>query len=289
MNTPYRFAALALVGLAAATPALADNAEPRPADRTGDFEAIGADYLRQRQEMKARFDEARADIEMKRRAIRGAMQLGEAKPQEELRRPQEEGKGERETPSERKDAFMQASVERRAGFKAKLQALKEEVREGMASRKELMRERLQAFKDGGKADIAAKVDASLSAINERRVAFFEAAVDRIEDVLGIIVARADRAEQEGGDVAGVRARVTQAEDAIAAAREGIAEQAGYDYTVTVSEEAEIRADVKKERDALQEDLEELRELVRAAHQAVRAAADELKDVRVEASASVTSE
>jgi hypothetical protein len=100
-------------------------------------------------------------------------------------------------------------------------------------------------------------------------------LERIEGVLVKIDARVTVLEQQGSDVERVRELIKDAQTALVEAQDALALQAGHDYTVTLTEEMRVRADVRESHDALKGDLVALRDLVRGAHGATRAAALEL--------------
>ena len=222
-------------------------------------------------------DEAKDSIEAERHSIKEAIKEGEHDLRDVFEHRREEAK--------------EIIESRRASFKLEIEAQRAEGERTRAERKAQLESRLKEFKDTAKAEIAARVDGSLAAISENRVAFFTEAVNRIERVLDMIESRADKAEANGKDVAAVRSRISAAGDAIVTARAAVAVQAGKDYTAAVDAEAGAKNAFSKTRDQLRTDLAAVRTAVKAAYDAVKAAAAELatvpgiKDVEIEASAS----
>ena len=227
--------------------------------------------------MRLRLDEAKDSIEAERHSIKEAIKEGEHDLRDVFEHRREEAK--------------EIIESRRASFKLEIEAQRAEGERTRAERKAQLESRLKEFKDTAKAEIAARVDGNLAAINENRVAFFTEAVNRIERVLDMIESRADKAEANGKDVAAVRSRISAAGDAIVTARAAVAVQAGKDYTAAVDAEAGAKNAFSKTRDQLRTDLAAVRTAVKAAYDAVKAAAAELatvpgiKDVEIEASAS----
>jgi|GEM_PF-6027486 len=284
MHLTYRtlITGLAAVALASpAIPALAEvsvradasfRSEPGAREAASPLERdeIGADYLKARDEMRTRLDAAKTRIDTRRDALKAAFGT---------RKDGEEGKERASEAMAGMRAELRASLqERRAAFEARLATRTEERASSIAERRLELKDRLSAFGDDRKEGIVLKVDAALGMIAEKRTRFFAGAVDRIDTVLIAIEARAELMEDGRGDLATARARINDAEAALAEARAGVVEQAARDYTVEVSEEGRLRAEVSAMRDELREDLVALRALVRAAHEATREAADALRAV-----------
>ncbi len=213
----------------------------------------------------------------------------EAKANAEVRREdqQEEREARREeikTNSEERRETMKATVEaRREEIKANLEARREEWKQKMEERKtewearrEELKTKLAAFKDQKKAEIAARIAENLNALNERITAHFSTVLDKLTDIMVRVSA---------GDVDGDGAAdITAANTAIADAQASVDAQAIKTYSVEVSTEAAVKADVGAARQQLHSDLKAVWEKVKAAREAVRTAASHIDKPEVEASA-----
>lgn len=167
---------------------------------------------------------------------------------------------------------------KRDEFKARVEEKRAEVKASMEARKDALRTELKKVKDDRKKDVVLKIDARLEELNGKRLDHFSNVLGKLEDVLERIVLRADKAEQHGLDVAGVRTVISDALKGVETAKLAIQTQTGRIYTVRINEEKNIRADVGKAREALHNDLVKVREAVKTVHDAVRRAAVALAQI-----------
>ena len=139
--------------------------------------------------------------------------------------------------------------------------------------------RLQSIRDERKKQAVERIHTAVNALNERMTGHFINVLDQIDKVLDRVESRTDKAEANGLDVSTVRPEITNAENAIAAARAAVEAQAGKVYEVQITgSETTLRADVGKTRQELHEDLTGVRDLVKAAREAVRNAAVTLAQI-----------
>lgn len=124
-----------------------------------------------------------------------------------------------------------------------------------------------------------ELQAKLNNINERVTGHFTDVLNQIDKMLDRVKTRASKAEANGLNVSTVNAEITNAQNAITAARAAVATQAGKVYTVqTTGNETTFRSDVGKTRQALHQDLVAARDTVKAARDAVRKAAVTLAQI-----------
>lgn len=161
---------------------------------------------------------------------------------------------------------------RREELRGQIEEKREELQARIKTAREDLRERLEKIKDEQKKQRVERIADQIDALNRRLTDHYLEVLERMEKVLEGILARAMRAEERGLEVSVVRAAVDEAHNAIEASRTAIAEQVAKTYTIEVSTEEELRVDVGKARQALHADLAEVRDTVRAAHNAVRNAA-----------------
>ena len=139
--------------------------------------------------------------------------------------------------------------------------------------------RLQSIRDERKKQAVERIHEAVNALNERMTDHFTNVLDQIDKMLDRVESRTDKAEANGLDVSTVRPEITNAENAIAAARAAVEAQAGKVYEVQITgSETTLRADVGKTRQELHEDLTGVRDLVKAAREAVRNAAVTLAQI-----------
>ena len=163
-------------------------------------------------------------------------------------------------------------------LREKMQERMDQAHQRMETRKEELKDKLAAIRDQRKAQIAERVQTNLSKLNERMVNHFTKLLDKLEEILERIQKRADKAAERGLDVSAVNAAIEKAHDAIADARAAITGQADNTYPVEATDDEHLRADVAKARKALNDDLKKVFRAVKAAREAVHAAATALAHI-----------
>ncbi|MDO8429029.1 MAG: hypothetical protein Q7S88_00165 [Candidatus Daviesbacteria bacterium] len=131
--------------------------------------------------------------------------------------------------------------------------------------------RLKTHKDQKKAQIIERVDEMLNTVNTNRTEAMLKHLEKVESILTRVEERVDKAETAGKDGSSARGAIAQAKISIDQARVAALEQGNKDYTVSISSESGVRAEVKVVRDKLGTDLKNTHQIVKAAHDAVRGA------------------
>jgi len=191
-----------------------------------------------------------------------------------------------DTDSNRLDAMQEARDALEASRAARKAAIDEARAEFRAARKAAIdearaefRENLTAIRDAQKRRILEHLGDRLEQINERWTGHFDNVLARLSEILVKIGTRADKLEVDGRDVASVRDAITDAEAAIDTAQDLVNSQAGNSYIIDITDEENLKDDVKSVRDKLHEDLTAARSAVKTAREAVHNAFQALKDVR----------
>lgn len=177
----------------------------------------------------------------------------------------------------REDA-KKAIEARRADFKQQVEVKKAETKKKIESEKVLLKEKLKAIKDEKKKQAVQKINDQINALNAKRLEHFTNVLNQIEDVLKKVGNRADKTAERGLDVSVAKTNMAAVETAIAAARAAIVVQSAKTYTINVTTEGELKNNTGAVRQALQADLAAVRDLVKAAHEALRNAAVSLAKV-----------
>lgn len=146
-----------------------------------------------------------------------------------------------------------------------------EVKDKQASRAAVLKAKLQVFRNQKKAEITEKVSINLNAINKNRTNQMQNHLDRMSVLLDKLQVRVDQQTADIKDLSLVRSAIASAEAAIATASAAVSAQAQKDYTVSITSEAKVRADVKAQRDKLHSDLLVLRKIIIDAKQSVASA------------------
>ena len=162
--------------------------------------------------------------------------------------------------------------QKRLELKGAIEAKRTELRDKIKAKKEELKVQLQKIKDERKKQVVERVDARIDALNERMTGHYLKVLEQIEDVLGRVSSRADKAAVNGADITAVKVVIAKAQTAITSARATATAQAGKTYQITITGDNNLRTDVGHARQALHVDLTTVREAVRVAHMAVRDAA-----------------
>ena len=172
----------------------------------------------------------------------------------------------------------QMMSQKRSELKSAIEAKRTELRDKIKVKKEELKTQLQKIKDERKKQIVERVDERIDALNERMTGHYLKVLEQIEDVLGKVSSRADKAATNGADITAVKAAIAKAQTAIASVRAAATTQAGKTYQIIVTGDNNLRVDVGQARQALHTDLVSTREAVKAAHMAVRDAAVSLAKI-----------
>lgn len=168
---------------------------------------------------------------------------------------------------EQREAAVKQFEEVRKEAKAKVEAKRVEVKE-----------KIQQLKDERKKAIALRVDEQLNRLNEQWTKHFSNVLNQLNDVLGKIELRAEKAKANGQDTTAVTAAIEKAKQTIATAKSAVEEQVKKSYIATIESEDKLKDAFKTQRDLLHKDLFGLRDgLMKDARKAVQ---DALQSLRI---------
>jgi len=221
--------------------------------------------------------------------IRKDFRQGVAENKQEIKNIRQEGKGDL---MEDREEIKKIREENRLEYKGKVESIqanrqvfKEELsvkREEIKVRREEMKanfkESLAKVKDENKKIAAEKVVDGLATLNTKVTGNFSNTIDQIENVLIKIESRIAKAESNGLDVSSAKAESEKSRTAISQARQVVLAQTTKTYTVNVTSESALRAEMKKMRDLFNTDIKTVREQIKIAHGTVRATATTLAQI-----------
>ncbi len=144
----------------------------------------------------------------------------------------------------------------------------EERKARIATREAELKEKLQSFRDKNKAKIVEKINTQLATVNKNRTDSMSSFLTRLENLLAKIESKNTEVGSSGKDVTAVTQAITDAKEAISKAKTAVAAQVEKTYIITLTEESQVRTDVKTTRDALHTDLFTTHKLVVEAKQSV---------------------
>jgi chromosome segregation ATPase len=189
--------------------------------------------------------------------------------------PLQEKKAALKIKAEERKAMIQ---EKRAAVQERVKTKKEELKTKREERKEELKNRLQTIKDEKKKAAVERLDKKIEELNTKLTNHWLNALKRLEDLLGKVSLRADKAEAAGRNVSSVRALAEKAHSAIAASREALAVQLSKTYSFEITDESTLGVAVSAARTALNNDLKSVKETVQIAHKAVVETIKALKGV-----------
>lgn len=183
-----------------------------------------------------------------------------------------------------KNEFREAIEASRNEFRNTIEQKREELKARIETEKEQLRERLQEIKNEKKRKIVEHMNQKIADLNKKITDHLSDVLVKLENVLVNINSRADKTEAKGLNVGSVRSAVLDAKNRIENARTAIQLQVSKIYSITVNSEEMLRPDVGISRQALQDDLKQLRDIVKEARDAVHGAATTLAGIMKESGA-----
>jgi hypothetical protein len=164
-------------------------------------------------------------------------------------------------------------------FKKAVEVKRAEVDNFVKEKRDELKTKLQNIKDERKKEAVNKIGESIVNLNTKMTTHYSNVLNQISDVLSRVVSRADKAQANGKDVATARTAVSKAQSDIAAAQAAVVAQTGKSYTLNISTDAKLKADVGEARKVLHNDLKKVEDLVKTARNSVRLAVVELAKIQ----------
>ncbi len=145
-------------------------------------------------------------------------------------------------------------------------------------------EKVKTIKDARKKATVERLNENLQKINEKTTEHFTTVLDKQDAIAVDIASRIAKIEAAGTasttasttvSVETMKADLAAAQTAIATARAAVVAQSAKVYSISITTEANLKIDVSTTRKALGDDLAAVRDLVKAAHDALKKVAREL--------------
>ena len=236
--------------------AVAQKREAAETLKTERETAVKAAQEKKREALESLKTERKAAGEVSKEAVERA--------REAINKAQEEFKAKRE-------------VEREV-FKTKLETAREELKTKREAEKAELKTKLEKIKDEKKKAAAERLDNRFTEINAKMAESWGNSLARMEELLGKVSSRADKAELNGKDVSAARTAVEKAKTAIETAKNAVTAQAAKTYPISVTDESALKSAVVAVREALNKDLAGVRDLVQAAKKAISDANSSLRTI-----------
>ncbi|MDD3662490.1 MAG: hypothetical protein PHT84_01345 [Candidatus Pacebacteria bacterium] len=166
----------------------------------------------------------------------------------------------------------------RQEFQQKLEIKREENRETLIKNREDLKLKLQTIKDENKQSAILNINDNISKINERATNRLSNLINTIEEILGRIENRMNTLSEQGLDISLLEDSVNEAKMKIIEAKNSTEIQAGKIYNIEITDESNLREEIKNIRDTLQNDLKNLQNKVKEAHSYTKISAQKLVEI-----------
>lgn len=156
--------------------------------------------------------------------------------------------------------------------------IREEVQQKRTETREEFRERLAGLQDQRKAALVSRLSERVDTVNEKWVMTWSAALDRMTELLAKVETRTATLEGEGYNVVEVKTAIEVAKVSLADAKTALDAQAVKDYTITITDEPNLRNDVSEVVKQLRADLQIVRDEINQARADIRSAIELLTEI-----------
>ncbi len=190
----------------------------------------------------------------------------------------DEFRQQREINKEKIKGMVESVKAEREKFKTEFEGRKEEAKTKVEEMRTKFKEDLGKIKDEKKKLSSEKILEIIQNLNTKLTDNLSEKVDKIENVLVSIESRINKAEEKGLDVSKAKNEAEKAKTAIKTAREAVSAQAVKVYSVNITTEATLKANMKRLRDLFRADMKVVYEKVKLAHVAVKTTAEALAKV-----------
>lgn len=158
--------------------------------------------------------------------------------------------------------------EKLALIEASREGKMEGIREKMASRAAMLREKLATFRDKVKARKVQNINDTLAHINKTRTDAMFRHYERMSEILTKIEDRVNDVAGSGQDMTSAKSSISKARTALDEAKKAVDAQAEKDYTIELTDEASAKVAAKSARQDLFDDLKEVHDLLITARKSI---------------------
>ena len=167
----------------------------------------------------------------------------------------------------------------RTELQNKLMLNREEVKNKAEAKRAELKTKLQVIKNEKKQKIVLNISDKITEMNVKATDRLSILLGNIDKILAVIKDKTDQISTNNDkDTTTVKTKISAATDLIVKAKADIEAQAGKTYTINVTDESTLRANVKATRDEFQSDIKSVQASVKDAHEAVRASAQALAEI-----------
>lgn len=173
------------------------------------------------------------------------------------------------TPKKRMDlkekpkTMPEDEMKKRNVVKNDIMERRKEAKEEFAKEREAFKTNLKEITDEKKQEIVERVDSHIRKMNEK---ITEKLAEHLDRISGIIDRIEEKAAESEGDAKAVDDAVIVAREAVETAQRAVSDQAGKEYIIEITDEGNLRADVKSVVTQFRTDIKATVELVKEARQ-----------------------
>lgn len=169
----------------------------------------------------------------------------------------------------RLEDIIQSSKEKRDNFKIEIEKVREGAKSKISEMKTNLKTDLKKIKNENKKISAEKIVNIIQGLNTKITNNYSDKLNKTEDVLINIESHITKAESSGLDVSSVKTELEKAKVSIAQAKIAISNQSSKVYTVNITDEANLRSEMKNLRETFSKDIKNLYKIVKDSHTAVK--------------------
>lgn len=173
-------------------------------------------------------------------------------------------------------AFAQTATSSPQTIKDRLRTIKEERQTSVAETREQVKEKMEAFRaqiktirDEGKQILTERIADKIASSNARLTNRMDNALGHLTDILNRVKTRAADFKAQGKDTTALDQAISDAEAAIAEAKNAVDAQGAKEYTANIAGESTLRNTIGQMVSGFRLDIQAVHKLVVAAKQAVQ--------------------
>jgi len=155
---------------------------------------------------------------------------------------------------------------------------KEELRLRILEAKDELRNQLKNIKDGDKKVIIERIMDNIQSLNIKTTNILSENINQIENVLISIELRIEKAGSRGLDISNAKTQLEKAKGAIEYARNEINIQSNKVYVIDITDENNLKEEVRLVRNQFRDDIENVRGIIQKAREAVHLVATTLAQI-----------
>lgn len=157
--------------------------------------------------------------------------------------------------------FEQEITNEQTAFSTSVTSKRDAAKNAMQTKLSLFVDKVQTIKDDSKKTTVSDIQAKLTQINTKRTDAMTAQLNKMIDLLQRIISKGTDLKNAGKDTSSLDSAIAAAQSAITAAQTAVTNQAGSQYVITITNEQNLKNDVKTTFTSFESDLKATYQLV----------------------------